>query len=135
MTTQSEQSDDLIREHAYLVARGVRPMAIVGECEPDQLTMLKIATKMETLAVPGAIPFVLDCRHGAAEYGFAAEGWVVDLFEWLMTSAENVVPTNHRHHVLGLLLGYSTSAVRAFEAHVGGRRFTTTHHVSSWSSE
>jgi hypothetical protein len=124
-------SDDLIREHAYLVARGVRALAIVGECSTDTVTMLRTATQIETLSVPGAIPFLCDCQNGFAEYGYAAERWVVDLFEWLMTADANVVPTDHRHHVLGLLLGYSATAVRDFEAHTSGRRFTDVRYVRS----
>ena len=119
-----DQSDDLVREQAYLVARGVRALAIVGECSTDTVTMMRTATRIEGLSVPGAIPFVCDCKNGAAEYGFAAEGWVVDLFEWLMSAENDMVPTEHRHHVLGLLLGYSPSAVRDFQSHTSGRRFT-----------
>lgn len=120
----AEQSDDLVREHAYLVARGVRPLAIVGECSTDNMTMMRTATRIEALSVPGAIPFVCDCQNGSAEYGYAAEPWVVDLFEWLMTAEGHMVPTQHRHHVLGLLLGYSPSAVRDYQAHNSGRRFS-----------
>jgi hypothetical protein len=119
-----QQSDDLVREHAYLVARGVRPLAIIGECSADTVTMMRAATRIEALSVPGAIPFVFDCKDGAAEYGYAAESWVVDLFEWLMTATRDAVPTEHRHHVLGLLLGYSPAAVREFQSHTSGRRFT-----------
>jgi hypothetical protein len=119
-----EQSDDLVREQAYLVARGVRPLAIVGECSADTMTMMRTATRIETLSVPGAIPFVCDCKNGAAEYGYAAEEWVVDLFEWLVTAEGHTVPVEHRHRVLGLLLGYSPSAVRDFQAHTSGRRFS-----------
>lgn len=127
----TEQSDDLVREHAYLVARGVRPLAIVGECSTDTLTMLRTATRIESLAIPGAIPFVCDCKDGLAEYGYAAEAWVVDLFEWVMTAERNVVPETHRHHVLGLLLGYAPSAVRDFQANMSGRRFTDLKAVTS----
>jgi hypothetical protein len=120
----TQQSDDLIREHAYLVARGVRSLAIIGECSADTVTMLRTATRIETLSVPGAIPFVCDCKNGVAEYGFAAEPWTVDLFEWLMTADVNAVPAEHRHRVLGLLLGYSAPAIRDFESQAAGRRFT-----------
>jgi hypothetical protein len=117
------QSDDLIREHAYLVARGVRPLAIVGQCRADAVTMMRTATRIEALSEPGAIPFVCDCANGSAEFGFAAEPWAVDLFQWLMRSDENAVPSEYRHRILGLLLGYSTAAVREFESNTAGRRF------------
>jgi hypothetical protein len=127
----AESSDDLVREQAYLVARGVRPLAIIGECGTDTVTMMRAATRIETLSVPGAIPFVCDCKNGAAEFGFAAEPWVVDLFEWVMTADRSAVPTEHRHRVLGLLLGYSAAAVRDFEAHTSGRRFAEVRIVTS----
>lgn len=119
-----EPSDDFVREHAYLVGRGVRSLAIVGECGADAITMMRTATRVESLAIPGAIPFVCDCGDGTAEYGYAAEQWVVDLFEWLMTADANAVPLVQRHRVLGLLLGYSAPAVREFESHTAGRRFS-----------
>jgi hypothetical protein len=122
-TVGAELSDDLLREHAYLVARGVRPLAIAGECSADALTMLRTATRIEAFAVPGAIPYVCDCKDGVAEYGYAAQQWAIDLFEWIMTAQRSVVPTEHRHHVLGLLLGYTPSAVQHFQANLSGRRF------------
>lgn len=129
--SRTEPSDDFVREHAYLVARGVRPLAIIGECTADAVTMMRTATRIETLSMPGAIPFVFDCRNGAAEYGYAAEPWVVELFEWVMTADRNAVPVEHQHRVLGLLLGYSTTAVREFESQRSGRRFAELRVITS----
>ena len=60
-------SDDLLAEQAYLVARGVRPLALAGHC-PSQ-HVLRAATRVERLAVPGVVPFVLDHRDGTASFG------------------------------------------------------------------
>lgn len=117
-------SDDLLSEQAYTVARGVRALAILGQCESTPETMLAVATRIELLAAPGAIPFVCDAKNGMAEYGYAAETWVVDLLEWLLHSDTNVVPDAYRHHVVGLLLGYAPSAIRDFASRTAGRRFT-----------
>lgn len=118
-------SDDLLTEQAYLVARGVRALALVGHCESEPLTMLRMATRLEAQAAPGAIPFVVDRGDGWADLGFAASGWVLDLYSWLSKESQDTVPEPQRSRILGLLLGYSTEAVRLFEDGRSGRLFTT----------
>lgn len=115
------ESDSLIREHSYLVSRGVRLLAIIGQCEADSLTMLKVATRIETLADYNVIPFVIDRGNGNAEYGYAAAGWVLDLFKWV--GGDNGIPEKHRNHIIGLLCGYGVEAIRLFEEQRRGRLF------------
>lgn len=117
-------SDDLLSEQAYLVARGVRSLALAGQCESDPLVMLRAATRLESLAVPGAIPFLVDRGDGRADYGFAAAGWVVDMYSWIAQDTQDAVPEPQRARILGLLLGYSTEAIRLFEEGRSGRLFT-----------
>ncbi len=114
-------SDDYITEHAYLVERGVRPLAIVGHIVAAAEGMLRIATRLEVAAVAGIVPFVIARRDGIADAGFAAAKWVVDLYEWLVQC--EYVPTEHAHRIRGLLLGYSVDAVRAHGERMTGRRF------------
>lgn len=115
-----DASTDLVREQAYLVERGVRALSIIGQCTADEVTMLRVATELE--AVPeNAIPFVCDLGNGMADYGFAAQPWVVSLYEWV--AKQNAAPAEHRHRILGLLLGYDPSAIASFEARRSGRRF------------
>jgi hypothetical protein len=113
-------SDDLVREHAYLVARRVRPLAVVGQCEAERLSMLREGTRLEALGCVGAIPFVVDLGDGVAEYGYAARGWALDLYRWLSGADENAVPAECRHRILALLLGYGADAVQDFEEQGAG---------------
>ena len=92
--------------------RSARPLAIVGTCEADPMTMLRVATKLESGCSFDVIPFVADRGDGVADFGFAAEGWVVDLLEWAMTAD---IPDKQVHRILGLLLGYSARAIDKHE--------------------
>jgi hypothetical protein len=115
MPTLADLSDDLLREQSYLVARGVRPLAITGHCTSESLTMLRAATRLGTMADAGAIPFVIDRGDGWADFGFAAARWAVDLYSWLTNNSQDAIPQEQRERILGLLLGYSTEAIRRFE--------------------
>lgn len=115
------ESDELIREHGYLVARGVRPLALVGHCEADPMAMLRASTRLEEAVPPGAIPWVFDREDGVADYGCAGAAWAVDLMEWVVKSG--AVPEVQRHRIMGLLLGYSTSEIAKHEADASIRRF------------
>jgi hypothetical protein len=114
-------SDEQLAEQAYLVARGVRPMALVGWCPADEFIMLRAATRLEAVAEPGALPFVIDHNDGQATFGFAAEPWVLDLYEWV--SGDTDVPQEHRERITGMLLGYAAEAISRYEANGTGRRF------------
>jgi hypothetical protein len=109
-----------VREHAYLVARGVRPLAIAGNCLGDDRTMFETAASLEALGCHGAIPFVFPREDGHADYGYAASAWCIDLLRW---AESNAVPEKHRHRIVGLLLGYSVDAIRMFEEQNCGRLF------------
>lgn len=118
-----EWSSDYIAEHAYLVARGVRPLAIVGHVEAAPLVMLQVASRLEIASIGEAvIPFVVPRNDGFADCGFAAARWVVDLYQWAISGA---VPADHAHRIRGLLLGYSADAMRAHDERGSGRRFTS----------
>lgn len=100
----------LYQEQAFLVGRGVRPLALVGSCNSDDLTMLRTVTALETVVQGNAIPFVLDCGDGTADYGYASHKWVIDLYRWVIQ--EHSVDTDwQRHYVLGLLFGYSPESI------------------------
>jgi hypothetical protein len=116
-------SSEVITEQSYLVSRGVRTLALVGQCKADPITMLQVATKLETAAEVNIVAFVIDRGDGNADYGFAAAKWAVDLFQWVMAEKENAVPAEQRDRILGLLLGYSAEAIRLFEERQGGRLF------------
>lgn len=114
-------SDDLIAEQMYLVARGVRPMALAGWCTADPLVMLRVATRLESAADPSALPFVIDHQVGSATFGYAAARWVLDLYEWLVS--DKAIPQEQRERITGLLLGYAAEAVARYEDSGTGRRF------------
>lgn len=122
-SSPSLDSLDSLREHAYLVARGVRPLALVGQCENAPLTMLRTATAIEGAAESGAIPFVIDRGDGYADYGFAVARWALDLFRWITNAAQDAVPDQQRTRILGLLFGYSAESIRLFDESQDGRMF------------
>ena len=111
----------ILQEHAYTVARGVRALALAGECGTQDATTTEVRQQIEECACPGAIPFVLDRGDGVTEYGYAAEPWVVELWSWV--NKAQAVPAIHRHRLRGLLLGYSIGAIRMFEEQNSGVLF------------
>jgi len=112
-------SEDLIREQAYLVARGVRPMALLGHCETDSLVMLRVATKLESLSVDcDVLSFVFDRGDGKADFGFVSDAWVLDLYKWIQ-----IAPKKQFNRMLGLLLGYDVKAIGRYEQLLSGRCF------------
>lgn len=113
-------SEDVMREQAYLIARSVRPLALLGHCEADPLVMLRIATALDACASGSCIPFVIDRGDGFADYGFAAAPWVVELYSWAVGGS---VPEEQRTRIVGLVLGYGVEAIRAFEDQASGRLF------------
>lgn len=124
LDTENEWSESCVSEHAYLVARGVRPMAIVGGVETGKKDrMLQAASRLEIVSIGEAVvPFVVPRDDGIADCGFAATRWVVDLYAWLVGS--NDVPEEHAHRIRGLLLGYDAKAIRDHDDRDCGRRFT-----------
>lgn len=116
-------SDGDISESAYLIERGVRPMSIVGQVKGEGLELLQISSHLEILSINmNVIPFVIPRKDGFVDCGFAAAQWVVDLYEWLVQSDN--VPIIHEHRIRGLLLGYSSEAIRDHDERCCGRRFT-----------
>ncbi len=113
-------SDEVIREHADLISRGVRSIAIIGQFKANPDAMLLVATKVETLAPAEAIPFVIDKQDGLAIYGYARKSWAIDLLQW--ASSENI-PQKQRDRILGLLLGYSVESIAEYCEKNSGRCF------------
>ena len=121
------ESDDLIREPAYLVSHGVRPLALVGTIETDPLAMIRVWTKLrvpdEIGLIPaqlGAIPIVHLRKDGVcADVGFAARAWVAETFKYVMDN----VPQPHLDRLLGLMLGYSPDAIANNDECLAGEQF------------
>jgi hypothetical protein len=104
-------SRDALEEAAYLVSRGVRPLALAGHCPADPVMMLRARTVLSTVAMRlDVITFVIiEADHPQnASFGYAAHRWVIDLLEWACSPD---VPRARKHEVLGLLLGYSPAAI------------------------
>lgn len=117
-----ELSSERIQEHAYLIANGVRLLALIGTCEAEPATMLRVTTQLENAASPNSIPFVFDRGDGLADFGYAACSWVLDLFQWA-TRADSRIPARQKHRIRGILLGYGAEAIRTFEERSSGRLF------------
>jgi hypothetical protein len=109
-------SRDALEEAAYLISRGVRPLALMGHCPAEPAVMLlRVRTVLATATERfDAIPFILveADRPQSASFGYAAHRWVIDLLEWVYSRG---VPKARKHQVLGLLLGYSPSAIARHE--------------------
>lgn len=91
--------------------------------------MSEIASRITLLALEygggvGCIPYVVQRCDGFADYGYAANRTILDLFQWLQTTSDEAVPRVQRHRLIGLLLGYSPSALRDYDELLSGRRFT-----------
>jgi hypothetical protein len=117
-------SADALAEQAYLVARGVRSLALAGHChlsDSPVIALLTIATEVERHAEPGSVPFVVDHGDGVASFGYSGSRWALDLYEWAVK--DPAVPQEQRHRIIGLLLGYSTPAISRHEEEGSGRRF------------
>ena len=118
-------SDDLIQEQAYLISRGVRPLALVGTIETDPDEMLRVYNKLSLVRTGTAnghepIAVVVARQDGeCADVGYAARAWVVDTFRWLSENA----PQPHLNRLMGLLLGYSPDAIAALEEAESGALF------------
>ena len=99
--------DDTIQEQAWLIARGVRALALLGDVECDEKTMRKCFNKLGGIAGVSAIPFVIQiptANHAIA--GYAAAEWVIDLLKWSYDQ-----PVRNYHQIVGLLLGYSANEI------------------------
>ena len=113
-------SEDGVTEQLYLIERGVRPMSLVASFTGDGDLPLKVATKLEMISMGSTvIPFVISRDYNIYDCGFASEKWVVETFKWTREVNEPM-----RSRVLGLLLGYSTTAIRDFEDRQSVRWFT-----------
>ncbi|HKB51943.1 MAG TPA: hypothetical protein VKC63_11010 [Solirubrobacterales bacterium] len=115
-------NSDVLSEHAYLVAREVRPIAIAGHFPTASASALRIATLIERAAQEAAIPFVVDHGDGNGSFGFASNRWALDFYEWAAT--DRSIPEQQRHRIIGMLLGYSPAAISRYEESGSGRRFT-----------
>ena len=95
-------SDDLVLEHALLVSRGVRPMALVAYVGVgDNEAREAHAILTQAVGSDRAIPFVVPWQEmECALAGFAAETWVIDLLEWICSLG---VGSRRHHQVMGEL--------------------------------
>jgi hypothetical protein len=116
-------SQDLLAEQAYLVARGIRPLSLVGDCPADPMVMLRVATQVERATCSGAVPFLVDHGNGTASFGYAGAAWALDLYEW--ANRDPLIPEEQRHRINGLLLGYNVSAIARHDDENSGRRFAS----------
>lgn len=97
------------RHEAYLISRGVRPMALLGACTetPEAIERARGLLLSEGQQHEGAIPFMIARGDGWVEYGFASDAWIVELYGWVLRGA----PEERRDALTGLLLGYSSSSI------------------------
>lgn len=107
--------EETIIEHSLLVARGVRPMALLDPFMGDDGAKYYVSLRLDQYASKAGdsvIAFVVDDDRGVSFPGFAGAPWVVDLFRWTITSRAAKL---HEHAIIGLLLGYSADAIQRHE--------------------
>lgn len=113
---------EVLAEHAYLVARDVRPLAIGGHFPTGSASLLRIATLIEDAASgEDVLPFVIDHGDGSGSFGYAANRMTLDFYEW--AASDPAIPEQQRHRIIGMLLGYSPVAISRYEETGCGRRF------------
>lgn len=123
-------SDDVIREHAYLISRGVRPMSLVCAVEAESLAMKCLYEKLSGFApINGGgqavtpVPFVIvGLEEGLANGGFTTHSWIPETLQWLgqLNTSQKYVD-----RIIGLLLGYSPGAIAEYDTFRSGQLF---HH-------
>lgn len=115
--TKSLPSDDCIFEASWLVARGVRHLALLpGSISKTPGEMQNAHTLLAQKGERGAIAFVLPRKNlPVANFGYAAEPWIIEMLIWL-EDHEGVVPDRWGHSIYGLLLGYSASEIAEHDA-------------------
>jgi len=112
---------EVLQSQSYLVARGARPMCLVGEVPVEHkdaagrmLRMVGAGGQAGGLAT--LVPFMV-LREGPGDAedwyccGYAKDSWVVDTYAWLASSE---VPVKHRQRLTGLLLGYGVEPIGHF---------------------
>lgn len=122
-------SDHVIEEHALLIVRGVRPLAIVGGIDASPHTMWYTHLNLRGVAsrVGGeVVPYVVELPGSKALYGFAAAPWAVELL-WFAYARP---AARHKDRIVGLLLGYSAAAIQRYSdagaiLSLGARRHLT----------
>lgn len=120
-------SNDVIREHAYLVSRGVRLLAVCGTIDDSERNKAAMRDKLKDAAVESAgsqdivpIPFLVDHPDSPrVTVGFASHTWVIDAYEWIQRGS---VPSEMVCRIIGLLHGYSGEAISQFERNQTGWR-------------
>lgn len=100
----------VFEREAYLVARGVRPLAQVGHYRANTAPE-DLRNHLLRFAESGIVPYVIQRTDGAVDFGYAAEPWVVCLYRWLL-NCRDVVPPRHYQQILGLIFGYSPTAIQ-----------------------
>ena len=104
-------NEEKILEHAYLISRGARHLALVVTLPPSDNPPSLLLSRLENVSAcySDVIPFVHKEDHGLITCGFAKERWVLELYKWVHDSK---VPEKYRDMIIGLLCGYSTEALR-----------------------
>lgn len=105
-------SDDLINEQAWLIARGVRHLALLGSIAKDEKAMRDTFIRLNQSCIEPAVPFVLPRKDmDCAMTGYASAQWVIDLLDWSYDQ-----PLRQHHQIMGLLLGYSSEQIGQHDA-------------------
>lgn len=119
--------DELIVDHAYLVARGVRLLAVIGTVRNTEMATDVMNQRLAKIAAESAgtqelypIPLLMG-EEGCewATVGFASHEWVINAYEWLQGDD---VPGDIANRLIGLLHGYSGEAISKFGRNTSGWR-------------
>lgn len=97
-----EISEHHIREQGYLISRGVRPLALIGTCDADSLSMLSIYNKLEFMQFGRSAGLCANTAGGETKRWRLRRLWVctesvgsrdIPVVEWKRPSASPTPPT------------------------------------------
>lgn len=76
----------------------------------DSFEVSRAVTRLENLAGPDVVAFALERGDKRVTLGYAAAPWMVDTYRWAVNLEQP-----YKSRVIGLLHGYSATAIETFE--------------------
>jgi hypothetical protein len=109
-----------LQTQVYLVEKGVRLVAQVGcfcDLPKNQVGPLFQDVQVATEGYDRCLPFWFETDRSVV-MGYARYRWAAELYQWAETNRKEL-PVSVYHAIIGLLHGYSGSAIRSFLERVG----------------
>lgn len=106
--------EDAFSSEAYLVEKGVRPLALVGDIDAKELEVLKKELVDKCFWHKNITPFIIKEDDGYS-FGFARNKHIVETYKYIREARKDGTITEDVFHtILGLMLGYSVDDTEEF---------------------